>query len=629
MILIALACTPQPCGPGLGRADDGECSPLATGDSGQDTAEPVDPCPSPLELQVSSEVSDHSDATIQGSAAALMASVPEGCEAVLVFEAAQAWPILGDLDFPSWVTLSFSDGAWLDVVSEVRVDGGIQAGRARIFSDAGQVTGAPDIESAWPEWFGAVPDDDLDDRAGLQRAADFFAIVDLDAGVYDLADTVTLSSGARLQGPEGNEPTATLRSALVHPSTGGFHPTRMLQATGASDLVVRDLVLDGHRHAHLEEPWDYPETDNLARFEHVDGLLFERVLVTGWEANWGIDDQSYAAPTAVLSSTDIRWVDVSFTDSRTEGLLFQDCLDLSIERLSTRNTDVWTPLNVFYVTGFSLTDSTLIEDEGIAWSGSTANLTVSDARVSGNTFIGGWGVDFGDETGTSPFGPTGVTVEDNVIETVGAGIYFSPYADGDRVSDVVIRGNDLTLHRGEEASSTDVVVRLDACADVLVEDNVVEVPEAGEAMVQGISFRASTDGVLVQGNTLTGVDAGITHSGDTAEGGDLDIRDNVITCAEDIRVNSWTGGSTGVWIFRYVAAEFGTITVADNWIQAKGGWVSLIDYATLSSEPPPFVDALVVTGNTFEPTSGSERDVFAEAAASLTVTGNTPEWVNR
>jgi nitrous oxidase accessory protein NosD len=389
------------------------------------------------------------------------------------------------------------------------------------------------------------------------------------------------------------------------------------------------LILDGNRHAHTVEPWDYVETDNLARFEQVDGLSFERVHVTGWEANWGIEDQSYAHATAIVSSSNIYWADVTFTDSRTEGLLFQDCEDVAIERLSTENTDVWSPLNVFYATGFSLTDSTIVEDVGIEWTGSTVNLTVSDAIVSGNSFTGGWGVDFGDETGISPYNPAGITVEDNTIEVAGIGIYFSPYVEGDWVSDVVIRGNTITLHRGEDASETDVGIRLDASANVVIEDNRIEVPDSGEAFVQGIAFRASTDGVRIEDNTLIGVDAGISHSGDTSAGGDLEIRGNSITCAEEIRMDSWNGGSTGVWIFRYVSAEFGTITVENNDIEGIGGWVSLIDYATLSSsDVPPFVEELVVTGNNFLPESGSERDVFSTAADSVTITGNTPDWVN-
>jgi len=135
--------------------------------------------------------------------------------------------------------------------------------------------------------------------------------------------------------------------------------------------------------------------------------------------------------------------------------------------------------------------------------------------------------------------------------------------------------------------------------------------------------------VVIQDNTLTGVDTGIAHGGDTSAGGDLSILRNSITCADEIRVNSWNGGSTGVWIFRYVAAEFGTITVEDNDIEGNGGWVSLIDYATLSDpNPAPFVDVLEVTNNTFLPESGSERNVSSDAAASVTITGNTPAWVN-
>ncbi len=622
-----------PCEEGFGRAADGDCYLLEIhfGDSREDTGEPPDPCPEPLELRASSAVADHGDPFLEGSAAALIEAVPEGCEALVVLDGDQPWPVLSDLVFPSWTTAVFSSGARLEIAAgtTVTLNGGVEAERSRIVSDSGEVLGEPSIEAAWPEWFGAVRDDEQDDHLGLQRALEFFPVVSLEGGVYDLADALVLSDGARLEGPASGDSPATLTSALVYPSSGGFHPTRMLEAFDASDIAVRDLVLDGNRHAHEVEPWDYPETDNLARFERVEGLVFERVHITGWEANWGIADQSYAHATAVVDSSEVSWVDVRFTDSRTEGLVFERCEDVSIERLSTQNTDVWTPLNVFYVRGFQLTDSTIVEDEGIEWSGSTLNLTVSDALVSGNTLTGGWGVDLGDETGTSPFGPSDLVVEDNVIEVVGAGIYLSPYVADDRVTDVVIRGNHITLHRGSDPSVTDTAIRVDASAEVLIEDNVIEVPDTGQSMVQGVALRGHTDGVVIQDNILTGVDTGVAHSGDASASGDLVVRRNTITCADEIRVNSWNGGSTGVWVFRYVAAEFGAVTVEDNEIQGSGGWVSLIDYATLSSDPPPFVDALVVTGNSFLPESGSERDVFSKAAASVTITGNTPDWVNR
>ena len=613
-----------------GPVEHGTSSDEPAADTAVSPGDSADPCAGVTELQLSVAVDDHGDVAQTGSAVALMASVPAGCECVLSLHDAGAYRFTSSVVFPSWTVLSIADGAWLDIDSgaTVIIDGGIDAGRTQIFDGDGALAGAPLIDAAHPEWFGAVPDDEVDDHDGLQRAADFFSSVSLQGGVYDMASALVLSDGARLAGPEGEEPTATLRTTLVYPETGGFHPTRMLEAAGASDIAVRDLILDGDRHAHEEEPWDYPETDNLARFEDISGLVVERVLITGWEANWGINDQSYAHAAAVIGSEDIAFTDVSFTDSRTEGLLFQDSEAVDIVGLWTQNTDVWSPLNVFYVTGFSLTDSTIIEDEGIEWSGSTANLTVSDAIVSGNSFTGGWGLDFGDETGTTPFGPSDITVENNTIETAGFGIYFSPYTGGDQVRDVLIRDNALTVHRSTSSDATDVVIRLDAAADVVIEGNSIFVPGAGEALVQGISFRAETENIIIQDNVLTGVDAGITHSGDTPDGGTLSIVGNTITCASEIRVNSWNGGSTGVWIFRYIAARFDSITVENNAIEASGGWVSLLDYATLTGDADPFVDALTVTGNAFLPESGSERNISSGAADSVTISDNTPSWVN-
>ena len=592
----------------------------AGADTGQD-------CAPFAALEVDAAIADQGDPAVSGSMAALLATVPAGCEAVLHLAGPGAYALGSPLVLPAWSTIRVDEGAWLARSAALTVDGGVDAGRWLVFEGDGPLDGSPAIEAALPEWFGAAPDDALDDGPSLQAAADFYATVSLQAGTYDVATTVQLGSGARLRGASSDSP-ATLRTALVYPATEGFYPTRLVEATDAADIALSDLILDGDRHASAEPCWDYPETDNLARFEQVSGLSFERVAITGWEANWGSDDWTLAHVIAVLDSEDISLVDVSLTDSRTEGILVLDTTGLDIQGLYTQNTDVWTPLSVFYVEDVTLTDAIILEDEETEWTGSTVNLTVRDAYVANNQFRGGWGLDFGDETGTSPWGPGQIVIEDNVIETTGQGIYFSPYATDDRVSDVTIRGNTMTLYRSESVSDTNQMIRFDAASGVLIEDNSLTVPDSGVALARGVSFTGSTADITVQGNVMTGVDVGVSHSGDTPDGGDLAILDNTITCASEIRLDSWNGGSTGVWIFRYVGAHFDRVRVEGNDIEATGGWVSLIDYATLYSDPPPFVDSLTVTGNTFRPEEGSERDVSADAAASATIEGNTPDWVN-
>ncbi|MCP4805188.1 MAG: right-handed parallel beta-helix repeat-containing protein [Proteobacteria bacterium] len=596
----------------------------------EDALDSAEPCDGLDERVLASTIADHGDPAEEGSTAALLADLPTDCAIALVLDQPVAYSLGQDLELPPRSTLSFMNGAWLQLAEgrTLTIDGALEAGAHRIF-DGGTVAGTPTIDFALPEWFGAVVDDDTSDHAALQDTFQLHRAVTLQAGVYDLDGTVVLPSSAVLAGPDADTPVAVLRSTLVYPETEGFHPTRLLEATGAADVTVRDLVLDGNRHDHQVEPWHYPETDNLARFEGVHGLSFERVHITGWEANWGIEDQSFAHATAVLDSRAVSFTDVSFTDSRTEGLLFQDSQDVVIRRLSTHNVDVWSPLNVFYVDGFELTDSTIVEDDGIEWSGSTVNLTVKNAVVSGNAFTGGWGVDFGDEGGTTPWGPTNILFEDNTVETIGAGIYFTPYADGDEVTNVQLLGNTLTLHRTDSVDDYGQMIRIDAAADVVIEDNILISPPGGDSFSQGISFQATTSNVLVRDNIFSGVDAGISHSGDTPYGGDLTITGNAILCSSTVRRDSWQGGSTGVWIFRYQSGLFDSVTVTDNQIEAVGGWVSLHDYATLSgAEQPPFVDQLIVTGNAFLPETGSERDISAVAADDATIEDNTPEWVN-
>jgi hypothetical protein len=163
---------------------------------------------------------------------------------------------------------------------------------------------------------------------------------------------------------------------------------------------------------------------------------------------------------------------------------------------------------------------------------------------------------------------------------------------------------------------------------VLIQGNTVTVPDSGVALVRGVSFAGSTADITIEDNDIDGVDVGVSHSGDVVDGGSLCIVDNRITCATDIRIDSWSGGSTGVWIFLYVAAHFDNIDVEGNNVEAVGGWVSLIDYASLYSDPPPFVDSLTVVGNVLGPDEGSARNVSSDGASSVTITANVPEWVN-
>ncbi|MCK6502521.1 hypothetical protein L6R53_03850 [Myxococcota bacterium] len=587
-----------------GGSTDGGSPDGGSADGGSpDGGGTTDDCAPFAEQVVSTAVDDHGDPSQPGSLAALAAALPDACDSTLRLDQAAAYPLATSLTLPARVDLAFVDGAVLDLsdAAELWIPGGIEAGRSRIFGDGGAVLGPPAVEEVWPEWFGAAPDDALDDTLPIQRSA-------------------------RLHGPAAPADAAILRGALVYPSSGGFHPTRLVAAVDVSDVELRDLTLDGDRHSRETDCWSYPETDNLARFEGVSGLVLQSVHLVGYEANWGAEDWTLAQALAVVGSQDIAFLDVELTDSRTEGILILDSQRIVVERLYTRNTDVWTPLSALYVEDITLSDSEIIEDEGVEWTGSTLNVTARGASVQGSRFVGGWGLDFGDETGEEAFGVRDILIEDNDIETVGMSVYFSPYAEGDRATGVQIRDNRVLLHRGAAAEQSDMMIRIDACEDVRIEDNQLEVVGEGDAFVFGLSLQGSSADVHIQGNTLSGVDAGVTHSGDSPDGGDLSIVDNAITCADTVRRDTWSGGATAVWIFRYVAAGFGTIRVEGNDVDCAGGWVSLIDYGTLSGAPPPFIDHLEVRDNTFLPEAGPQRPTDTDRVETWSFTGNTPAW---
>lgn len=91
----------------------------------------------------------------------------------------------GTTTVPSTVTLRFDRNGSITVSGGgvLTIDGAIEAGRHQIFAGAGTVTGTPILkDGAYPQWFGAVGDDETDDTAALQLTADFHTFLN---GGYD------------------------------------------------------------------------------------------------------------------------------------------------------------------------------------------------------------------------------------------------------------------------------------------------------------------------------------------------------------------------------------------------------------------------------------------------------------
>lgn len=81
--------------------------------------------------------------------------------------------LTADLTIPVGDTLYFSEGGSLVLQADLVILGGVQAGRAHIFTGSGTVTGPATLDWAFPEWFGAAGDGTTYDHIAWQKTVDF------------------------------------------------------------------------------------------------------------------------------------------------------------------------------------------------------------------------------------------------------------------------------------------------------------------------------------------------------------------------------------------------------------------------------------------------------------------------
>ena len=165
--------------------------------------------------------------TATGSSAAEDQATKEELSSQMVAPPEQGWKSLvissarivkSDLTIPSNVCLRFEDGGTCDVRegATLTINGPIDAPLARVFPGKGDVCFGPGhVKEAYPQWWGAHTDDDLDDTAAIQAAIDSMSykgqyskehvppntgIVCFPSGSYTVSTTLRLYDGTTLKG---------------------------------------------------------------------------------------------------------------------------------------------------------------------------------------------------------------------------------------------------------------------------------------------------------------------------------------------------------------------------------------------------------------------------------------------
>lgn len=179
----------------------------------------------------------------------------------------------GNFTIPSGFTLKFAPGAVIEVSSEatLTLNGAISlAGMQSVITGPGKVTGAPQMEYIYPEWFGAVGDGKHDDTKALQTAAALAAnsrgkLLKIGSGRYLYSGDIIVKSNVDCQGVLVNA--MKLDPAKAHDRFRVYYPMHY-PARSARIIIQPDekpiLLKNGNFFGIKRNTFKLPRFKNLA-----------------------------------------------------------------------------------------------------------------------------------------------------------------------------------------------------------------------------------------------------------------------------------------------------------------------------------------------------------------------------
>lgn len=386
-------------------------------------------------------------------------------------------------------------------------------------------------------------------------------IVHVRAGTY-LTDGLTVQSNTVLRG-EG--------AATVIRSRNAARSNTIQSATGASNVLITDLVVDGNR-----------ANNPLGAFSTIS-INGPRNIVRGC---WVTGSPGYGIVTYGQYAASGNHVVIS-------GNVVYDCAKEGIEIQATSGATI--NGNAVIATGYNAI---------LVWANSAQSGTSSVVTITGN-YVDGYGLLIAASGIRIDDGASDITVTGNVVRgggfAGGTAISVSSTTSA-TVKRCIVSSN--VVHCGGVATTGISVTS--TCADALVTGNLVHAPTNG--------IMAGSAGMVVQGNIVK--DA--TGSGIYVTATDVTVGDNRVSKCTSSGVTA-ASASTGTAISGNTIRECGLgislpgsqATCAANAVASCGGGGIWVTGAGCS-----------VTGNTLTANGGTTNPGITVAGADTAVTGN-------
>jgi hypothetical protein len=275
--------------------------------------------------------------------------------------------------------------------------------------------------------FGWIGNGVADDAIAIQNAIDSLP----NGGTVIIPWTVTGTLISNLKLPSNITIfgyNTRLIAKLVYPVSGGSYPSMIFEnkdtVNGNSNIKIYGCILDGQYQNGLWVEGTSVEQGNILHFKNVTNLTLD-VEITNFRNNKNTandPDSSFVGLFDLCTNVYLKNPRLNHVING-EGLIFRHCNNVVLDDVNFNNDQCWTPLHLYYCQGVTINKGVIQEESSNTASASTINMYSSDVLFKKVHFIGGKGVDIGDEYNQdSLFISNGVTFEDCVFDTQ-TGIY--------------------------------------------------------------------------------------------------------------------------------------------------------------------------------------------------------------